>query len=383
MWLLIRPLDVLMFRDGRPFTGGESHRARSIFPPSPYTFYGAIRARILVDALSKNGKDFEDYYKRDKELKEVIQEIGAPKFGSYEIKEGKIKLKGPFLEKGGNVYLPSPCDILEADDGPVVLNPTDLPLGNFRTSRYKLTPLWAGKHGREFEPGTRFVEVGDLRKYLLSEADFELTDADKLYTIEQRAGIRLFYGRRTVETGMLYMAEFIRLREGVGFVLEVEGTSLLPSEGLLALGGERRSASYEPFKDPLEVLKDDGFKKKLVNKISERKKFKLYLATSAIFRRGWVPDFLDDDLRGEVDNISFRLVSAAVAKPLNIGGWDIAQGKPKPMRRAVQPGSVYHFELEDGDPEEIFNTFHLKSICEDEKVGFGLAMVGVWEYGKP
>ena len=53
MRLFIEPSDVLLFRDGKPFSAGDDHAARSIFPPSPRTFQGAVRAAIL----SRHGFD--------------------------------------------------------------------------------------------------------------------------------------------------------------------------------------------------------------------------------------------------------------------------------------------------------------------------------------
>lgn len=49
-WFFIEADDVLMFRDGRPFTAGESHVIQSLFPPSPLTLQGALRSYILNQA---------------------------------------------------------------------------------------------------------------------------------------------------------------------------------------------------------------------------------------------------------------------------------------------------------------------------------------------
>ncbi len=46
--LLIEPLDVLLFRDGRPFSAGMDHLAGSVFPPLPSTIAGFIRSRLFV-----------------------------------------------------------------------------------------------------------------------------------------------------------------------------------------------------------------------------------------------------------------------------------------------------------------------------------------------
>jgi CRISPR/Cas system CMR-associated protein Cmr3 (group 5 of RAMP superfamily) len=47
-WLQIRPQDVWLFRDGKPFSGGEDHAATGIFPPTPFTVQGALRQIISM-----------------------------------------------------------------------------------------------------------------------------------------------------------------------------------------------------------------------------------------------------------------------------------------------------------------------------------------------
>ena len=42
-WYKITPLDVLLFRDAKPFSPGERAWASSIFPPSGHTIAGAIQ----------------------------------------------------------------------------------------------------------------------------------------------------------------------------------------------------------------------------------------------------------------------------------------------------------------------------------------------------
>jgi len=49
MQVAIRPIDVWLFRDGKPFTAGEDHAAETLFPPSPFTLQGAIRTKVLAD----------------------------------------------------------------------------------------------------------------------------------------------------------------------------------------------------------------------------------------------------------------------------------------------------------------------------------------------
>jgi CRISPR-associated protein Cmr3 len=45
-WYTISPVDILLFRDAKPFTPGERAWAASIFPPSGHAIAGAIRSII-------------------------------------------------------------------------------------------------------------------------------------------------------------------------------------------------------------------------------------------------------------------------------------------------------------------------------------------------
>ncbi len=48
MRLFIEPTEPLLFRTARPFDAGENNLAESIFPPTPETLQGAIRAAIAT-----------------------------------------------------------------------------------------------------------------------------------------------------------------------------------------------------------------------------------------------------------------------------------------------------------------------------------------------
>jgi CRISPR-associated protein Cmr3 len=45
-WYALEPLDILMFRDARPFNQGEGSWARGTFPPLPITVFQALRAAL-------------------------------------------------------------------------------------------------------------------------------------------------------------------------------------------------------------------------------------------------------------------------------------------------------------------------------------------------
>jgi CRISPR-associated protein Cmr3 len=48
-WYAIEPLDVLLFREAKPFSPGESSWAKGIFPPLPSTVFQALRSTLSKD----------------------------------------------------------------------------------------------------------------------------------------------------------------------------------------------------------------------------------------------------------------------------------------------------------------------------------------------
>jgi CRISPR-associated protein Cmr3 len=143
------------------------------------------------------------------------------------------------------------------------------------------------------------------------------------------------------------------------------------------MGGESKAAYYEAIGEEVNRMDDE-----IVRRVKDTRRFKLYLATPSLFERGWLPRFVDENsLKGEKGSLKFKLVAAAVGRYQPIGGWDLAKNQPKPICRFVPAGSVYFFELLDGNPEEIFEKFNWQAISDrDAEVGFGLTLVGGWDY---
>ncbi len=75
-WYIIDPLDVLLFREAKPFSPGEGARAKGQFPPMPSTVFQALRSAV----------------DREQKIPEFI---------------------GPFLlDRDDNLWLPTPKDLI-------------------------------------------------------------------------------------------------------------------------------------------------------------------------------------------------------------------------------------------------------------------------------
>src|SRR5205085_9049367 len=121
----------------------------------------------------------------------------------------------------------------------------------------------------------------------------------------------------------LYQIEFMRLRADVGLLVEVNGLRLTSSD-LLQLGGESRAARYETSTTDLNLATAGR-----LNNSNQPLRFKLYFATPAIFKQGWVPDDIklqtNGDYIGNWYGMDVKLIAAALSRAQPIGGRDISK----------------------------------------------------------
>lgn len=375
MWqVFIEPNDVLLFRDGKPFAAGEDHRARSFFPPTPFTMQGVVRAKVLFDS----GVSLADYAHGASNAQDLIRKIGTPG-ESY----GQLRLRGPFVAKRSNDghitrYFPLPADVakIKVGDKPVLVKPLLEPAFNcaFTDNRAvkDLYPLWVRIH-EPLEEARGWLAEQEFRKYLKGQ-EFSITEESDLLLREPRLGIALDYDRRGTQEEKIYQMEFLRLREGVGIFLEVDGIEPFePPKGFLQIGGEARPAYYEVLSDPLEPLP-------LPNPLPRR--FKVVLLTPAWFTGGWQPQGgnWEQFFTGNV-----RLVSAAVPRAQSIGGAFVDDVRrrgdfQRTMRRFVPAGSVFFFE---SDSSVTMKGRPFTETPDDEgdfgQIGFGCAVVTSWD----
>ena len=371
MNLFIEPTDVWLFRTGRPFAAGDQARAASIFPPTPRTVQGALRSA----RLGQSGEPF-DYRQWSDALK---AEIGQPdNFGA-------LQVRGPLLaqrQDDGTVkrFFPLPADVTKLNTGWHILAPqvnADF-AANWQGNLWPLLPL-ANSEPEKFEGGW-LCEDG-LQAYLAGHiCGLHIHPARQLFEREPRTGVQIESGPKKPSEGNLYQVEFMRLAENVGLLVDAQGLSL-EDNGWLQLGGEARAGRYATVTTGLDLPPGQ----RLAGHAPLR--FKLYLATPAIFRQGWLPQAFtlhtDGSYQGSWRGINLKLVAAALGKTQSIGGRDIAQrDQQRAMHRAVPAGSVYFFEVTNTQQtaQEVFAAFDGARVSDaDAEIGFGLGYVGGWQ----
>lgn len=91
-WYKIEPLDILLFRESKPFSPGDGSWAKGQFPPAPITVFQALRS-ALEARTNKEDK------KRD------------------------LSFLGPFLLDGNdNLYLTTPKDLIAVGKKKIIIN---------------------------------------------------------------------------------------------------------------------------------------------------------------------------------------------------------------------------------------------------------------------
>ncbi len=370
MFLKIKPQDTLFFRTGRPFSMGAETWVDYVFPPNPSTFYGAIRTFLifhrssLCNFLNSRGEE------------ELFKDIGTKN------KKGTLKIYGPFLydEKSFSLLLPVPADLVKVkvkisrkeDEKLVPVSFQKKPDIVFSDYPFEMGLIFKGNE--KVKEITGFIDDISLKEYLEGKnKEFSFLEKKEIFEEEWKIGIKRERKTKTSEEGHIYRVPMLRLKSGINFLIKIERAEEFPERGVLQLGAEGKVVKFEVLKEnPLEQLKDINFEMK--DGI-----FKLYFLTPAIFKNGWIPDWINrDTLEGEFNGIRVKLIGVALKKYKHIGGWDLANKRPKPMYKAVPEGSVYYFEVLNGAAEnKVKSAFHLKTVSDKyPEEGFGVAMVG-------
>ena len=349
----LEPLDVLFFRDGRPFDAAP--RAATI-APMPQTIAGALRTWLLtcleadftaLGNVIKCGGSFQEATATQKSAVAAV---------------GRLGIRGPWFVKDGERLVPTPATIeVENGSGRALhrLDPLDEGLPGWLPPADGMLPLWRRNRGATRARGG-YLRLAGLKRFLsggLPHAD-EIVDADALFGFEDRVGIGIDPGAQTAEEGMIYSVRLMRLCPGVMLAVDLVGArddlSVCPdNDDVLLLGGEARRAIIRRSPDvhswpEASTGTADG---------------RLVLLTTPALFAGWQP-------RG------LPLVAAAVPGHVPISGWDMARGGPKPNRFAVPAGSVYFCGGETGRANSV------DTLCsgEDAAVGWGTCLEGKWNY---
>lgn len=345
MKVRIDGMDTLTFGVGKPAVWGEDTFGMGMFPPFPSAIRGAVRS----DWLFRNAS---------------WEIAGTPNDPTkdYVISEYALLLNGV-------PHFPVPADYVWSEEQKKLFR-CELQDNDRLSSLTTPAQLWANVEGKLTSAEKRYISRESLQTYLNGgELTASVPLADYI-TEESKIGIFRERAANTVREKMLYRVPFIRMsgmeentdNGTVNNAALAANLSGAEPGGLIRFGGENKTAHFTPYDGEISPditagqAGDDG-------------RFKLYLATPGIFRSGYQPRL----------PVAVKLLTAAVYGYSSIGGFDMKEKHPKPMRRAVKAGSVYYFELTENTPENhaVIRALHGQSISDySAEDGFGICYIG-------
>lgn len=346
--MTIKPKDNIFVGSGKRFAKGENNWVQSKAIPSPSVFHGAIASLML--SLDKNRKneylELINKYRKERNKKNAdkskvkkLQEKYKEKNPKNFITIDNIYLTGNIDKNAHNInkYIPAPLDLFINDKGYISY-------GKFK----KISPCYSTSFNDELEylldscePNTDRVESMFIDRASFFNSYFKMSDSiscinkDEIFSSAYKVGIEIDYAKGTVKDEHLYrldLCQFINKNWSYAVKFDIESKWWsdedinLDRKGLLKLGGEHKPSIYE--------LKDvKNYKDDIVNNyINDNEFVKMYFYTPAVFKNNsYKPEF-DNDI---------KVVGAFTDKPQYVGGFDMAEGKSKPMYKVVPAGAVY------------------------------------------
>jgi len=385
-YLTLTPRDPLIARDGRPFGNTQGTRMKSLEWLYPSVLAGSLRSLL--------GKQLA---------------AGFTPLTVEMLK--KIAIAGPLPWLNGELYYPAPrdllvyeCDAKKKDDTNKrqLMRLSPLQPANGAGCNLPHPDLLPMQITADVKPALApaFWSLKRLIPWLL-EKDCEVPPAEPAVNSgflnapqkEARTHVAIAPDSGTAQEGMLFTSmglDFGGWNHGapVNLVARVQTQSDNPwAEALVALnafhplGGERRllhwqaTDSSQSWDCPSEVREA----------LQHADQVRLVLATPALFRYGWKPAWLNDQLQGcpPGTSVTLKLVAACTGRWQPLSGWSLEQGRrgPKPLQRLVPAGSVYFFQVIAGNAGQLADHW-LQPVADepqDQRDGFGLALWGIWK----
>ena len=340
-------VDALFFRDGRPYRmadandpGNDQADVVTVFPPSPYSVVGAIRAGFALEQGWSGSGSWDDVCKR---VLGDRMDLGA------------LRFRGPFLARENKdayelLYrLPANVVVRRDETG----RPHVALLGLYDEERTVcdigevrlpgLPPGARGELGWKVQTGA-FVTHDGMQQVLQGGVlpPASIVSGEDLFETESRLG--LWRGDDThvaEDEGALYSPSFVRFQRGVRLIMQVEGVpENWNAPTLVPLGGEGRMAIADSF--PKTAGLPGQFHEDFDPANAEEVEFTftvltpLRLPLTGSVPVGVHPGYEFFQKFGE----EVEIVSACVDRPEYIGGWDSIGSRPLPARPHLPAGSV-------------------------------------------
>jgi CRISPR-associated protein Cmr3 len=379
--------DPIVSRDGRPFGAGQGNRMRSAGWPIPSVVAGSLRTAVGKAA----GRDLSAA--TEQELQELLQ----------------VAVAGVLPAADGLLYLPAPRDcVVHPEHGSLRATPQTFDEGGCDWPAEGLRPVmlaedqakddfkpkdgpawwpvdryagWLAGQTVTFGPSFLNSPAREDRTHVRLDADTGAADEGNLFTT---AALPLTHLARY---GMSHDIAFRERFAEIRLTARVRangwcGETVARLDTLHPLGGERRLVHWRTTASGVWTCPEA-----VASSLTMTQRVRMALATPAIFRGGWKPGWLGNELTGTPPgtDLTLKLVGASIQRWRAASGWSLAKLSnqprgPKPVKRMVPAGGVYFFEVVNGTAAAL-KTRWLEPVSDDAQDrgdGFGLAAWGVW-----
>lgn len=351
-WYTLTPLDVLLFRDAKPFTPGERAWAGSIFPPTGHAISGALRG-LLREAAT-------------------------------------LTLKGPFLCRKDNLYFPRPLNYIGAKrlapatwlQQQASAQGEEHPCQQILWDRRQPVPLLTAEKAplseeqdsatyRQYLPYSLVVKLLNGQALTATDWQCEPGERPQPWTVETRPHNTLQASKRQVKEADGYFVEnAIRFDPGWSLAIAVDADThqKIQAQGdplLLRLGGEGHQAlleASEPLSQQWKAIQAQSQSNwqqasNAHQQTPKQRRSLAYLITPGVFERkhngvatcrAW-PWEWKLAYPANANQARGSLVSVATERPVPIScrfrdRHDNTKSIPAPQVFAAPPGSIYYLE---------------------------------------
>ncbi|WFE68510.1 type III-B CRISPR module-associated Cmr3 family protein [Thiomicrospira sp. R3] len=373
------PLDTWFFKQALAPDSLAAQELTSLFPPSPRTLIGALRAAVG----EAHQVDWKAY--REGQQPQIAEKIGAPN----EALPPNTQFSGVAIRRNGQGYYPMPLNWLAipAQQG----QPKGYQL-------YKLLPDTSPIHcdlghvclpavPKDAEKGAKPLEHtyisskawAQLQTCLQTSAfiaETECLKRDDLFKSEPRLGIARNNKTRKTEDGQLYQTKHLRLAQGISLEIDSQGWAVESHLNTVMLGGEGRLAQLT--QHHTEIAQP-------ITLPNQAKGLILTLTSPAHFQQGWIPDGFSQTERngqtlwqGQINGVELTLICAVIGKAHREGGWNLAQHQSRGVESLVPAGSAYYFEVNQNDINQAWSALQNHAIGQDTVIGRGQFNLAVY-----
>jgi CRISPR-associated protein Cmr3 len=380
--LFFEPLDVLQFRDHRPFDAGYNVLAESTFP-MPSVFLGCVRTALFRRA----GANFHELDFGTKLAPWARELLGGAQAS------GTLSLRGPLLaqwkDDAVEPLFPAPRDLVKGKDKGKDERGMLAPWSPSAPDGDDLAPQrlhWTGQALERIERALPWfaddVEKGGGDLLLRPEgarrtlnavsgavtfAPGETLEKGAVLKVETRVGIARDPDTLTASDRMFYITQPFRLAPGYGFAVDAEAPSREGEDALRALHGTVVPLGGKAHRTRVRVVDGPLLPVDLtVEGPDSPANAKVWLVT---------PLVLADTLTAWPEGVRSWVTDRAVP----VGGFNLAQRAPKPLRRALPAGTVLH--VAGIAVVEALARLAGPGWEADRRAGYGAALVKVFEEG--